>query len=206
MVQKEKQFPARCLHCNEEVILDFSTLEARRFKCPFCQQVCDTQQSIRKRFFEQQLQNQEKSRAVEEKRSKRAEKIRTIEECTAELFHSARERYRAYAAEQKRKTELQKQKDQELRKRRAKECERKRELEEKLEAEQRKRMQRGLCPKCGADAVGLTKAGYDDQAGLGCCMLAGPAGLLLGAVGSGETVCVCKACGHQYKPGDHKVE
>ena len=62
------------------------------------------------------------------------------------------------------------------------------------------------CPKCGSDQITAGKKGFSAGQAVGGAILTGGIGLLAGAIGSNKTKITCLNCGHNFKPGDKKIQ
>ena len=68
-------------------------------------------------------------------------------------------------------------------------------------AEKKARETEVKCSKCGSRQIAPLKKGYGFGKGVIGAVVAGPVGLLAGALGSGKLILHCLGCGHKWEAG-----
>jgi len=169
---RRESYTGRCAHCRVELRIEREEVEAGEYQCPGCGHANRISEGVRAEY--------EETRAREEQRRRRAE---------ARDEERARRRRVKQQEREWRETERMRLRQEEM------------ERQQERRQETARRLEAGLCPRCGSASTELTKKGYDTGTGVACCLLGGPLGLLGGLMGSGQTLCVCKACGFRHRPG-----
>ena len=188
---RSESYESHCPRCHEELQIDRGEVERGKYQCPVCGQVNLISEAVRRKYAEKRaIEEQERRQLEQEEIKKRAER----EEHTRK---QAEEDKQLRAQRQLAKQQERERQEAETRRLRQGEVQRQVKENEGIAS----RLREGLCPRCGSSATEVMKKGYNSGTGLCCCLLGGPIGLAAGLSGSNEIMCVCKACGHQYKPG-----
>jgi len=173
---RRESYVGRCAHCHVELQIERKEVEFGKYPCPECGHVNQIPEAVRTEYNKTRAKEQQKRKEEEARKEQRAQR-RLVKQQELERQETKRRRLR--------QEEMERQK--------------------KSDQETARRLREGLCPRCGSESTEITKKGYNTGTGLACCLLTGPLGLLGGMMGSGETLCVCKACGFQYKPGQNTL-